>query len=410
MGLRSHSGRVNGRVTFVALLMCAWGQVYGQAFEEILALQPGETDGQVGIVLGDLQAYDVLPEIHVDGTGTIVIADSINGRVQVFSANGDFLNSIGPIPGQSSLLFPEDVVLLSGDRFIAQSRSTITQYDYQGDVLASVSNVEGVIESQLHSDTIILRQPGQSSFHIYATGLAYQGTGTDLPDDWYRQSESGSDDGAVLRRYEFPDRCYAVRDTGANLVDAQRLGGLLYLVGDTEVWVIDESDQVQASAVIPEEIPGDSELDDDQDPAGGDFEPSVESAYITLSVGKDGTMYSIHRTGDAFSFGKWDLSQLPPASNAIQPVVSDLALAPLASRELAVGTSLRIRLAYSGGSGRDVQFNATGLPAGASFDEVLGIFEWTPLVSDLGQREIEFSVQDDECGFDRRLLVVDVIE
>jgi len=92
-------------------------------------------------------------------------------------------------------------------------------------------------------------------------------------------------------------------------------------------------------------------------------------------------------------------SASPQASVATSVIVNVQVLVPLAlavpgNQTVIAGTWINFTIAASVNIGDAVSFSATGLPAGASFNQATGVFSWKPSASQTGSYTIVFTATD----------------
>src|SRR3989454_757779 len=92
-------------------------------------------------------------------------------------------------------------------------------------------------------------------------------------------------------------------------------------------------------------------------------------------------------------------SASPQASVATSVIVNVQALVPLSltvprNQTVIAGTWINFTIAASVNIGDAVSFSATGLPAGASFNQATGVFSWKPSASQTGSYTIVFTATD----------------
>ncbi len=120
----------------------------------------------------------------------------------------------------------------------------------------------------------------------------------------------------------------------------------------------------------------------------------VYQAVATDNAGGVGSSnaVSIYFTGDIS----------PPANHA--PI-----LAPIGDKVVLVGDLLEFTISATDPDGDSLTFSATGVPAGASFNPSTRTFTWTPVISDLGDHLVTFSVSD---GFlsDSETITISVVD
>jgi hypothetical protein len=69
-------------------------------------------------------------------------------------------------------------------------------------------------------------------------------------------------------------------------------------------------------------------------------------------------------------------------------------LAAISDKSVTAGASLNFSLSASDSDGDSLNYSATGLPSGASFNEATGTFSWTPGNTQTGSYNLTFSVSD----------------
>src|SRR2546427_12217843 len=84
----------------------------------IVTLPEGRGLGEVGVIHGDVRAYDTLPSFAVDAAGNLVVADSVNSRIQIFDRTGALTSVITPDDPAELPSFPSEFVLLPGERIV----------------------------------------------------------------------------------------------------------------------------------------------------------------------------------------------------------------------------------------------------------------------------------------------------
>jgi hypothetical protein len=84
---------------------------------------------------------------HIDSSGRILVSDTLNSRVQVFRADGSFMNSIGEHGlGIGQFLRPKGVATDSGGRiFVADSQLNVIQvFGTDGDFISLLGDERGL--------------------------------------------------------------------------------------------------------------------------------------------------------------------------------------------------------------------------------------------------------------------------
>lgn len=81
-------------------------------------------------------------------------------------------------------------------------------------------------------------------------------------------------------------------------------------------------------------------------------------------------------------------------------------LGAVAAQRVFAGDSLRVQLAASDPDGHPVRYRVTPLPAGASLDEVSGVFSWQPTVADVGTHNLTVEATDGCAAQNKTLAIV----
>ena len=237
---------------------------------EVVKLGFGNQPMQVALEHGDTE--DDFPQnFTVDKDGNILLADSGNVRVQVFSQKGNLKNSIKPINLPAGIFgWPLQWTLLSNSRVMLKRGNRYQIYNYDGSLKNEFTGVATQIAeiATLSDDSIVVYKDDEKQYYQYSSAGKLINTFTTRPSELFYKRDAR---------------------------------GFIYIISDKLVRKLSDCKKVLAELLIPNDQskivrPGGK---------GQDEVRQLIAEYGEPVVAPNGDIYTWKRTPDIYSIIKW---------------------------------------------------------------------------------------------------------
>ena len=269
----------------------------------VLNMGWGNQPGQVAINYGDTED-DFPQDFRIDQAGSILIPDSGNVRVQLFSATGNLVKIITPL-GFTSVIdsWPLQWELLSGSKLFTKRGDKYQIYNYDGSLIKQFSGVATYIDeiASLPDDSIVVYKSDEKKFYQYSpTGQIIKiMTTRPLELGVVKEQRINSDKYKITVSY--PERVYSLVLSGPYERYIKDANGYLYALSGKLVKKFNICGRELGPLTLPENqvtiIP----------PVGKGFEERAQliAQYGEPVIAPNGDVYTWKRTPDKYSILKW---------------------------------------------------------------------------------------------------------
>jgi hypothetical protein len=296
---------------FMMIGLICHAEAAWQGPNNIVNMGWGNQPGQVAITYGDTE--DDFPHVFkVDKSGNIVIGDSGNTRLQLFSAAGELtkiINSVGFPLGTTG--WPLQWELLRDARIFAKRGEKYQIYDYQGNLVNQFNGVAAYIDEivVLPDDSIVAYKSDIKTYYLYSPTGQLVKTYTERPLELGKVTEKPVGSTKVKITVIYPDKTYPLILAGPYEKYQRDASGKLNAISGKLVKKFNECGKELGSLVLPVDqsrvvSPGGR---------GSDKVTALIEEYGQPVIAPNGDVYTWKRTPTTYSILKWTWADDPSA-------------------------------------------------------------------------------------------------